>query len=137
MTRIQLRIYVSPREAEIIFNVRLKDGSYEKSAATVDTGAAVSLFPRYFLDKIEHRLTEKRGVFMVEQAGIANQSFEAVEASMTLFFEDGDGHQTEPFEIPVWFADSDLALIEFAGVLDRSVLHIDMLQLQGWLEVNR
>lgn len=43
MIRIQLRVYVSPGEAEVTFNVKLKDQSYERVTATIDTGAEVSL----------------------------------------------------------------------------------------------
>lgn len=55
---------------------------------------------------------------------------------MTITLEDEVGNLTPPFEILAWFADTDTRLIGFKDVLDRAVLHIDMLQRSGWLEVD-
>lgn len=137
MTRIQLRVYVDPGEAEITLNVQLQDQSYERLTATLDTGATVSLLPIDLLDKTIHRLTAERGTIIIDQAGIAQQSFQATEAYIKIFLEDQFGNRTLPFEIPVWFAQTDIALVGFAGILDQSVLHLDMPQRSGWLEIDK
>lgn len=135
MTRLQLRIYVNPGEAQIFCNFQRKDGTQETIAVTVDIGAAISLFPLELLEVIAYLPSGDENV-VIDQAGIANQSFEAVEALVTISLEDEFGQLTKPFEIPAWFADSAIPLLGFAGVLDRSVLHIDMPQQTGWLEIN-
>ena len=136
MPRIQLRLYVNPEEAEIICNVRRENGTYERLAAIVDTGATVSLVPDDLLSKVSYRLSE-RGSFTIEQAGIARQSFEAVEAYITVFLEDESGQHTHPFEVPVWFAPTRKSLIVFDGILNRAILHIDMLEeRRGWIDIN-
>jgi hypothetical protein len=134
MTHLQLRIYVDPSEAQIFVNLLRLDGNHETIAATIDTGAAVSLFSIDLLDVIAHRPTGQ-GTVLIDQAGIAEQFFEAVEALVTVSLEDESGNRTEPLEIPAWFADSDTPLIGFAGILDRAILHIDMPQRTGWLEI--
>ena len=82
---------------------------------------------------LEYRLSA-RGSFTIEQAGIAEQSFEAVEAYVTIFLEDEAGGRTEELEIRVWFAGTRDALIGFDGILDRAILHLDMPELTGYLE---
>src|SRR3954469_15768448 len=134
MPRLKLRIYVSPSEAEIFCNLLRTDGNQETTAATIDTGASISLFPIELLDVLSYRVLQER--ITIEQAGVANQFFEAVEAVVTISLEDEVGNVTPPFEIPAWFADTNQPLIGFAGVLDRAVLHIDMLQKSGWLEID-
>jgi len=134
MPRIYLRVYIDPGQAEVVCNLLRADGLFERITAIVDTGAAISLFPNDLLNKLQYRIGG-RETFIIEQAGIANQAFQAVEAYVTMFLEDQFGNRTEPFEVLVWFADTDKALIGFAGILDRSILHIDMLQQQGWLEI--
>jgi hypothetical protein len=133
MPRIQLRIYVSPGKAETFINVRRQDGGYLSLAATVDTGAAVSLLPVKLMDIIENR--PRRGRVTIDQAGIARQSFEATESFVTIFLEDQTGAQTGEFEVRVWFADTDEVLVGFDGILDRAVLHIDMQKRDGWIEI--
>jgi len=135
MTRIQLQIYLAPEQVDIFCRLKFKDGTFERLSAAVDTGAEVSLFPLNFLDGVDYRLSE-RGQIIVDQAGIANQAFNAVETYVTVVFEDASGNITQPFEISAWFADTNQPLIGFSGVLDRAILHIDMLQREGWLEIN-
>lgn len=135
MTRIHLRVYVNPGEVELTFNLQLPDLSFERVTGTVDTGAEVSLLPNYLLDKLDNQ-SEPRENFIIDQAGIANQSFSATSAEVNLFLEDQFGNKTEVFKAPVWFADTDIALIGFAGILDRSTLHIDMPLQNGWLEID-
>jgi hypothetical protein len=136
MTRIQLRLYTDPGEVQIFCNLLRNDGNQETITATIDTGASISLFPRELLDIIAYRTTE-RGTVVIEQAGIADHSFQAIEAFVRIAFEDMLGNMTQPFEIRAWFADTTTRLIGFEGVLDQYVLHIDMLRLEGWLEINR
>ena len=102
--------------------------------AIVDTGAQVSLLPRYLMNSVAYRISE-RGEVMIEQAGIAKQSFKATEAYVTVFLEDAAGNRSETMEIPVWFANTNDVLLGFAGVLDRAVLHIDMPNLAGYIEI--
>lgn len=136
MPRIHLRIYVDPGEAEITFNIQLHDQSYERVTGTVDTGAEVSLLPNYLLTRIGTIVDDEHETFIVDQAGIANQAFSAVRATVTLFLEDQYGNRTRAFEVPVWFADTEIALIGFKGILDRAVLHLDMPKREGWLEID-
>ncbi|HLA43147.1 MAG TPA: hypothetical protein VJZ27_06920, partial [Aggregatilineales bacterium] len=103
MSRIQLQIYVSPGLAEVFVNLKTKEGLYKRRAATIDTGAQVSMLPIELMDDLEYRLSE-RGEVTIDQAGIAKQAFQATEAFIKVFFEDLTGAQTPEFEIRVWFA---------------------------------
>jgi hypothetical protein len=58
MTRIEVRVYVDPGEIQMFCNLLRKDGNQEKLTATIDTGAAVSLFPRELLNVVEYRPTQ-------------------------------------------------------------------------------
>ena len=135
MTRLQLRIYTNPGEAQIFANLPRKDGNQETLTASIDTGAAISLFPIELLDLINYRPSINPRI-VIDQAGIANQTFEAIEVFITISLEDAAGNLTQAFEIPAWFAASTTPLLGFAGVLDRAVLHIDMQQQIGWLEID-
>jgi len=134
-TRLQLRIHLNPSEVLVFCNLSRKDGNLEKMAGVVDTGAAVSLFPDSLLDVIIYR-PAKQGKVTIDQAGVAAQSFQAVEAFATVSLEDTQGNLTQPFEILAWFGKTEIALIGFQDVLDRAVLHIDMPQRSGWLEID-
>lgn len=134
MTRIHLRVYRDPGQAEVFLNIKRKDSGYEKRAAIVDTGAQVSLLPSLLMNVLDYRRSE-RGGFLIEQAGLATQSFEAVEAYITVFLEDMSGNRTDDFEIRVWFAATREVLLGFDGILDRAVLHVDMLRLTGYIEL--
>ncbi|MBC7871164.1 MAG: hypothetical protein H7Y09_10035 [Chitinophagaceae bacterium] len=133
MPRIQLRLYVQPGQAEVTLAIKAHNENYERITAVIDTGAAVSLFPDYLLKNLDYRLSERR--IIIEQAGIAGQAFEAVEAFVRVFLEDQSGSHTTEFEIRAWFADTDQPLLGFDGVLDRGILHIDMPNRDGWLEI--
>lgn len=134
MARIQLRVYRDPGQAEVFLNIKRKDNGYEKRAAIVDTGAQVSLLPSLLMNVLVYRLSE-RGSFTIEQAGIATQSFEAIEAYVTVFLEDMSGTRTDDFEVRVWFAATREVLLGFDGILDHAVLHVDMLDLAGYIEL--
>jgi hypothetical protein len=134
MARIQLRVYRDPGQAEVFLNIKRKDNGYEKRAAIVDTGAQVSLLPSLLMDVLAYRLSE-RGSFTIEQAGIATQAFEAIEAYITVFLEDMSGNRTDDFEMRVWFAATREVLLGFDGILERCVLHLDMLNLTGYLDL--
>ena len=90
MTRIQLRVYRDPGQADVFLNIKRKDGGYDKRAAIVDTSAEVSLLPSFLMHVLDFRPSE-RGAFTIEQAGIAKQTFQAVEAYITAFLEDEAG----------------------------------------------
>jgi hypothetical protein len=134
MARIKLTLYIAPGEAETFVNIRCADGSYQRVATTIDTGAELSLFDTNLLQKTECR--EKQKV-SIEQAGIAHQSFDAIEAYIKLFLEDADGLKTKEFEILALFAETEANLLGFEGVLDQSTLYIDMcLSRTGWIEID-
>ncbi len=133
MPRIQLRVCSNPGQAEVFVNIRRKDGGYYTQAGIVDTGAQTSLLPQGLAEVLDYRLSE-RGSFMVEQAGIAQQAFQAVEAYVSLFLEDQTGARTEEVEARVWFARARHVLIGFDNVLEHAVLHLDMPNLTGYLE---
>ena len=134
MAHLELRIYVAPSEAQVFCNVLRRDGNYETLTVTVDTGAAVSLFPTELLDVVVTRPIGRQTV-IIDQAGIASQFFEAVEAVVMISLEDEFGNRTQFFEIPAWFADTDTPLVGFAGVLDHAVLLLDMPGRSGWIEI--
>jgi hypothetical protein len=133
MKRIKLRIDKRRYRAETFLTLHRIDGVDERLLVIVDTGAQTSLLPRSLLAKIDHRLSE-RGTFILEQAGIAHQTFEAVEAVIKLSLEDGAGGDTGEFEAPVWFSDTDRLILGFRGVLERAILHLDMPNLSGYLD---
>lgn len=135
MLRIRLRLYSDPGEAQIFCSLLRTDGNEEKLSATIDTGAEISLFPHELLNDIVYRPTESPEI-SIGQAGIARQSFTAFEAYVMISLEDELGHVTPPFEIIAWFAKTNKKLIGFAGILDRSTLHIDMPQREGWIEID-
>lgn len=135
MQRFDLRIYIDPSEAEIFLKVLRKDGTYERLTAIVDTGAAVSLLPNDVLELVAYRPSQ-RTTIVIDQAGIAKQSFQAIEGYVTVILEDHLGQVSQPFEIRTWFADTSHALIGFSDLLDRAMLHIDMPQRSGWIEID-
>lgn len=136
MPRLQLRVYVEPGGAEIFLNFKRKDGIYQRIAATIDTGAEATLLPAQLLDTADYRVVE-RGEITVEQAGIAKQAFAATEAMIDVFLEDENGTRTNCFAVRVWFADTEMALLGFADILDKAILHIDMRDTRsGWLEID-
>jgi hypothetical protein len=133
MPRIQLRVYVQPGAAEVFFGVLRKDGIYERLTAVIDTGGEVSLMPYDLLEFIDFQ-PSAQGHVMIEQAGIAKQAFEAIEGYVRIILEDQTGTQSQPFDMRVWFANTNRILFCFADFLDRAVLHLDMPQRTGWLE---
>ncbi|MEZ4668157.1 MAG: hypothetical protein R3E39_09590 [Anaerolineae bacterium] len=134
MPPIQLQIYSNPGGVDVYVNLRRKDGNHERIVAFIDTGAELSLLPAHFMSFIEYRLADKHDV-VIDQAGIAQQSFRAIQAYIKLFLEDVTGNVTSEFEVPVWFANSDEILIGFEGLLDHAILHIDMPQRTGWIDL--
>lgn len=133
MARVQLRIYVDPGGVEVFCNFKRTDGSFELFTAMVDTGAQTSLFPISFLETANYRPTTQ-GTVTIDQAGLARQSFDAIEAYVTIMFEDTAGNYTTPVEVRAWFADTNQALIGFSDVLEHGILHIDMPKQNAWLE---
>src|SRR5262249_17769580 len=111
------------------------DGSYHRLTAAVDTGAPRSLLPIVLLSQFEHRVIAENVV--IEQAGIAKQFFLATEAIVWLFLEDAVGGRTKELEVRAWFADTEVALLGFNGILDIATLNIDMRQSRaGWIEID-
>jgi hypothetical protein len=136
MARINLRLYINPGMAEVFINFRMKDGGRRLVTATVDTGAEVSVLPFDLMPILDYRLAEKSEV-IIDQAGIARQSFQATEAFVWAFLEDQSGSHTREFEMRVWFADTSEALLGFDGILDQAILHLDFMgQRTGWIEIS-
>lgn len=132
MTRINLRIYLQPGQAETFVSIRRHDDTQEFINAIIDTGAEISVFPVDLLQYVPHRLSSTPDV-EIEQAGIAKQRFIAKEAYIKISLEDAQGNRTDEFEIRAWFADTGRALLGFEGLLEQAVLHIDMPQRDGWV----
>jgi hypothetical protein len=132
--RINLRLYKEPGAAEIFVNLKRQDGGYELMVAVIDTGAEYSLLPTDLLQILEYEQAD-RGAFRIEQAGMARQVFEATEATVTVYLEDVAGSRTPEFGARFWFADTRARLVGFKDILDRAALHIDMLKMEGWLEM--
>jgi hypothetical protein len=135
VTQLRLTVYQNPGAAELFINLRQKVDGYKIWHAYIDTGAPVTLLPARWMPVLDYRLSG-HGSFVVEQAGIAEQTFEAVEATIEIFLEDRTGVRTTPFEAPVWFAATDEALIGFDGILDQAILHLDMPHLNGTLDLD-
>jgi hypothetical protein len=99
----------------------------------VDTGAMISLLPLDLLDRLDFQLTQKEGI-VIQQAGIAQQKLEAVEAMISIILEDTYGNRSPQLLLPVWFAKTNHLILGFEGVLDRCILYMDMLKTRtAWL----
>lgn len=134
MTRVVLRVYQNPAEAEIFINIKRKVEGFNKQTAKVDTGAAVTLLPIQLMSEVEYHLIHEQPI-RIHQAGIAQQDFQAYEAKVTLFLEDTFGGETSPYEVTVWFASSREILLGVEGMLDRAILHLDMPNLTGYIDI--
>lgn len=135
MTRLQLQLFRQPAVARIVMNIRRKDGHDYLLEAEVDTGAQVSLLPIRLTEILDYEVIDETEI-TIDQAGIKKQAFSAIEARITLSLEDLVGHQTSQFKVRVWFADTSVVLLGFADILDRAVLHIDMPQRVGWIDLD-
>lgn len=135
MPRLNLRVNAYPDfTAEIVVNVKRKDGGQRRLFAIVDTGAQISLLPNSLFDELLFRRSEREEV-IIEQAGIAGQFFRAREGFVTINLEDAAGTTTQEFDIRVWFADTYEAIIGWQDVLEKGILHLDMPALNGWLDI--
>jgi hypothetical protein len=133
MGRIQLNLYVQPGMVEAYVNFKDKLGNFKLRMAMIDTGAEQSLFPLKFLELYEHTIINPN--LVIDQAGIAKQGFAAVEAIVTLYFEDIQGNRSSEMAVRAWFADTEEIIIGFQDVLDRARLTIDYLETRtGWIE---
>jgi hypothetical protein len=134
MTRVNLKLNLQPGVIEAYLQFRAKAGHFEPKLGFIDTGAHVSLFPLALLDILEHRVIEEK--LEIEQAGIAGQYFSAVEAEVTLYFEDLQGNQSQHLKVRAWFANTSKVIIGFQDILDRATLHVDYRQSRtGWIEL--
>jgi hypothetical protein len=133
---VTLNIYVDPGEVETLVRIRNNDGGFERFTAMIDTGAPISLFPFTLLNSVPHEITDRER-FTIEQAGVAGQSFSALEATIEVVIEDGLGNESPPLKVRAWFAETSLSLIGFDGILDRATLYLDMRETRtGWMEFN-
>jgi hypothetical protein len=134
MPRINLILSLEPCQAEIFVRYKKTDGIFETEVGLVDTGAETSLFPKVWLNTAEHKLSDTAVV--IEQAGIAKQSFDAFEAEIILKLEDSNGNISPELRVKAWFADTDKVIIGFKDILDRAILFVDYLDTRtGWLEL--
>ena len=132
MSQVALKLNTNPGVVEAFVRFKAKEGHFIAWLAFIDTGAQVSLFPLSFLEKLEARIIDQD--FEIEQAGIAVQGFKAVEAEITLYFEDLQGNESHPMLVRAWFAHTSKYIIGFQDILDRATLHIDYRQSQtGWI----
>jgi hypothetical protein len=134
MARLQLLVYREPGQAEVYLNLKMKDGNFDRLVTIVDTGAQNSLLPARWLETVDTSAGELRRI-VIEQAGIARQSFTATQATVTVYLEDTAGNQSEEFTTAMWFAGTDVSLVGFGGILERATLHLDMPNLSGYLEI--
>jgi hypothetical protein len=132
MPRLQLTVYVNPGQLDVFINLG-DDPDTFRTVGTLDTGAQQCLMPLYFLDNLEHQILRRN--ITIEQAGIANQSFTAVEAEVLLCLEDAAGNISEKRRVRAWFAETDEVLLGFRDLLEHAVLHIDMPLRDGWIEI--
>ena len=135
MTRIILRVYQNPAEAEVFINIRRKSEGFNKQTAKVDTGAAITVLPIQLMSDVEYHLVHEQPI-RIHQAGIAQQDFQAYEAKVTLFLEDTFGAETKPYEVTVWFASTREILLGVEDILDRAILHLDMPNQSDCIDLN-
>jgi hypothetical protein len=101
----------------------------------VDTGADTSLLPIGLLDTVEH--TVLNSDIEVQQAGIAQQYFKAIEAKIILYFEDLQGKISSQREVRAWFTETDETLLGMVDILEYATLFIDYCQTRsGWIELD-
>jgi hypothetical protein len=133
MSRINLLLSIMPYEVETYVRLKETDGEFLLIAGYVDTGADKSLFPIKLLETIEHTILNSD--IEIQQAGIAQQYFKAVEAKITLYFEDLQGNVSHKMEARAWFAETDDVLIGIQDVLEHATIFIDFRQTRtGWIE---
>jgi hypothetical protein len=134
MTRLNLILATSPYEAQIFVRFKLQVGDFDAMIGVIDTGAEVCLFPIEWLKITEHHLLDNDVI--LEQAGIAKQSFEAVEAEITLYCEDALGNESTPIKVRAWFAETTKVILGFRDVLDHAKLYIDYQESRsGWIDL--
>jgi hypothetical protein len=134
VTKINLILSIQPCEVEIGVSFKGTDGGFELNYGMIDTGAELSLFPKKWLNTAQHKILKEN--VSLEQAGIARQGFNAVEAEITLLLEDGRGNQSKPLLVRAWFADTTRVIIGFEGILDRAKLFLDYQESRtGWIEI--
>lgn len=133
MPRIDLILTFQPSEIEVFVGYKRTDGIIIPHIATVDTGAELSLFPISWLKTAEHTVLRE---VILEQAGLAKQAFEAVEAEIIVRLEDLKGNISPELKVRAWFAETDKILLGFQGILDSAILYADFLQSRtGYLEL--
>jgi hypothetical protein len=133
MSRINLLLSIAPYEVEAYVRLKQTDGDSLLIMGYVDTGADKCLFPISFLETIEHKLLNSN--IEIQQAGIAKHNFKAVEAKITLYFEDLQGNVSHHMEARAWFAETEDILIGIQDVLEHATLFVDYRQTRtGWIE---
>jgi hypothetical protein len=133
MARINLLLSTLPYEIEAYIRLKESNGNFELKKGYIDTGAEKSLFPLELLKYLEHKILDT-GV-EVGQAGIARQYFHAVEAEITLYFEDAQGNMSSVMRVRAWFADTEELIIGFQDILEHATLFVDFRQTRtAWIE---
>jgi hypothetical protein len=134
VAKINLILSIQPCEVEVGVSFKEIDGGFELNYGMIDTGAELSLFPKKWLNTAQHKILKEN--VSLEQAGIARQGFNAIEAEITLLLEDGQGNQSKPLIVRAWFADTTRVIIGFEGILDRAKLFLDYQENRtGWIEI--
>lgn len=134
MTRPGLILTTQPYEIQIFVRFKRTDGLFEPIIGIIDTGAEISLFPKTWLEVAEHKLFNHE--IVIEQAGIARQAFNAVEAEIALYCEDLQANQSQPMTVRAWFADTTKVIIGFNDILDHAKFYVDFQETRtGWVEL--
>lgn len=134
MVKVALKLTILPGKIETFIRFKAKAGHFEPKTGFIDTGAEISLFPLNILADLEHTIINPN--IEIEQAGIAGQYFRAVEAQVTLYFEDAQGNTSPELAVRAWFADTDKIIIGFQNILERATLFVDFRQTRtGWIEL--
>jgi hypothetical protein len=121
----------------VAVDVRLRHigGALSRSfEAAVDTGAYVTVLPRYIWRTAEREVVSPN-VFFGGVKPTKRCQVRADLARVTCVLADREGHETQPLEIPAYLAHSDRAplLVGFAELLTRYRMLVDPTTGEAWL----
>jgi hypothetical protein len=133
MVRINLRVTEAPTPPEVFCSILRWDGELELVGMYVDTGAQTSVLPKKLMQDLKYELLDG-GDVLIEQAGIAKQTFNATEALITLRFEDIEGNISVQKQMRVWFAETTKHLLGYTDALEHCELFVDTPSYAGWIE---
>ena len=121
----------------VVVDVRFeeRDGSLSRDhQAAVDTGAYITVVPRYVWRPVERRVLT-RDVFFGGVKQTKRCQVRADLALVTCVLSDREGRETPPIPVPAYLAHSDRVplLIGFADLLARYRMLIDPTTGEAWL----